>query len=131
VTAAETFLTSLDATQRQNVLYDFNDNVQRARWKNFPTGVVPRGGINFTQMNAPQKEAAMKPPATVLSPMRNFGQSRAPVPDEYWIHHQCLSIFGHESGRCYFRDEKYASALALRHLAQRDTQVRALRRRRC
>ncbi len=69
VTAAEAFLASLDATQRQSVLYDFNDNVQRARWSNFPTGVVPRGGINFRQMSAPQKEAAMKLLATVLSPM--------------------------------------------------------------
>jgi hypothetical protein len=69
VSAAETFLATLDATQRQSVLYDFNDNVQRARWSNFPTGVVPRGGINFRQMSAPQKEAAMKLLATVLSPM--------------------------------------------------------------
>jgi hypothetical protein len=69
VSAAEAFLASLDATQRQSVLYDFNDNEQRARWSNFPTGVVPRGGINFRQMSAPQREAAMKLLATVLSPM--------------------------------------------------------------
>jgi hypothetical protein len=69
VSAADAFLASLDASQRQSVLYDFNDNAQRARWSNFPTGVVPRGGINFRQMSAPQKEAAMKLLATVLSPM--------------------------------------------------------------
>jgi Protein of unknown function (DUF3500) len=69
VSAADAFLSTLDATQRQSVLYDFNDNTQRARWSNFPTGVVPRGGINFRQMSAPQREAAMKLLATVLSPM--------------------------------------------------------------
>lgn len=69
LSAADAFLSTLDATQRQSVLYDFNDNAQRARWSNFPTGVVPRGGMNFRQMSAPQREAAMKLLATVLSPM--------------------------------------------------------------
>jgi hypothetical protein len=69
VSAADTFLSSLDANQRQHVLYAFNDNEQRARWSNFPTGVVPRGGISFKQMTVPQRDAAMKLLATVLSPM--------------------------------------------------------------
>jgi hypothetical protein len=69
VSAAETFLSSLDAGQRQHVLYAFNDNEQRARWSNFPTGFVPRGGISLKQMSAPQRDAAMKLLAVVLSPM--------------------------------------------------------------
>ena len=69
VSAADAFLASLDDSQRKGVLYDFNDNEQRARWSNFPTGVVPRGGLNFRQMSAPQQDAAMKLLATVLSPM--------------------------------------------------------------
>ena len=69
VSAADAFLATLDDAQRKIVLYDFNDNEQRARWSNFPTGVVPRGGINFKQMSAPQQQAAMKLLATVLSPM--------------------------------------------------------------
>src|SRR5258708_3378071 len=69
VNAAEAFLSSLDASQHQRVLYAFNDNEQRARWSNLPTGFVPRGGINFKQMSAPQRDAAMKLLATVLSPM--------------------------------------------------------------
>jgi hypothetical protein len=68
VSAADTFL-RLDASQRQRVLYAFNDNEQRVRWSNLPTGFVPRGGINFKQMSAPQRDAAMKLLATVLSPM--------------------------------------------------------------
>ena len=69
VSAADAFLATLDDAQRKSVLYNFNDNEQRARWSNFPTGVVPRGGINFKQMSAPQQAAAMKLLATVLSPM--------------------------------------------------------------
>jgi hypothetical protein len=69
VSAADTFLASLDAAQRQSVLYDYGDNEQRARWSNFPTGFVPRGGLSLKQMSAPQREAAMKLLATVLSPM--------------------------------------------------------------
>jgi len=69
VSAADAFLASLDDGQRKSVLYDFNDNEQRARWSNFPTGVVPRGGINFRQMSAAQQEAAMKLLGIVLSPM--------------------------------------------------------------
>ncbi len=34
-------------------------------------------------------------------------------------HDKQRAIFGHESGRYYSRDEKYTSALALLHLAQR------------
>ncbi len=69
VKAADAFLDSLDASQRQKVLYAFDDNEQRVRWSNFPTGFVPRGGINLKQMSAVQRAAAMKLMATVLSPM--------------------------------------------------------------
>src|ERR1700761_5738980 len=69
VSAADTFLASLDASQRQRVLYAFNDDEQRVRWSNFPTGFVPRGGINLKMMSAPQRDAVMKLLATVLSPM--------------------------------------------------------------
>jgi hypothetical protein len=68
VNATENFLSTLDADQRKQVLYAFNDNEQRQKWSNFPTGVVPRGGISFKQMTAPQRDAAMKLLAIVLSP---------------------------------------------------------------
>jgi hypothetical protein len=69
VDAANGFLSSLDADQRKHVLYAFNDNEQRARWSNLPTGFVPRGGVSFKQMTAPQRDAAMKLLAVLLSPM--------------------------------------------------------------
>lgn len=49
--------------------YTFDDATQRARWSNFPTGVVARGGISLKQMSAEQQQAAMKLMGTVLSPM--------------------------------------------------------------
>ena len=69
VHAADSFLATLPPAQRQKVLYAFDDAAQRARWSNFPTGVVARGGISLKQMTAAQQDAAMKLMATVLSPM--------------------------------------------------------------
>src|SRR5580704_278955 len=69
VRAANSFLASLSAEQRQKVLYAFDDAKQRARWSNLPTGFIPSGGINLKQMSTPQRDAAMKLLATVLSPM--------------------------------------------------------------
>jgi Protein of unknown function (DUF3500) len=69
VEAAKRFLSTLDADQRKQVLYTFTDDEQRARWSNFPTGVVPRGGISFKQMTEPQRDAALKLLGVVLSPM--------------------------------------------------------------
>jgi hypothetical protein len=69
VTAANTFLGTLNPEQRQKVLYAWDDAEQRARWSNFPTGFVPRGGISLKQMNTTQRGAAMKLLAVVLSPM--------------------------------------------------------------
>ena len=69
VHAAESFLNTLSPEQRQKVMYAFDDATQRARWSNFPTGVVARGGINLKQMSPSQQAAAMKLLATVLSPM--------------------------------------------------------------
>jgi Protein of unknown function (DUF3500) len=68
VAAANNFISTLDATQRQHALYAFNDDAQRARWSNFPTGFVPRGGIALKDMTPQQQTAAMNLLATVLSP---------------------------------------------------------------
>ncbi len=69
VSAADAFLATLTVDQRQKVVYAFDDAAQRARWSNFPTGFVPRGGMSLKQMSAAQQEAAMKLMAVVLSPM--------------------------------------------------------------
>jgi hypothetical protein len=68
VSAANSFLASLDADQRQRVLFAFSDNEQRARWSNLPTMMVPRGGIGIKEMTPAQREAAMAVLAAALSP---------------------------------------------------------------
>ena len=68
VRAANTFLSTLTEKQRQTVLFSFDDEQQRARWSNFPTGFVPRGGISLKEMNPTQRSAAMALVAAALSP---------------------------------------------------------------
>ncbi len=68
VTAAHTFLSTLNESQRQRVLYAFDDETQRARWSNLPTSMVPRGGISLKEMNAAQRSAALALVASALSP---------------------------------------------------------------
>src|SRR4051794_37651731 len=67
VSAANTFLATLDQTQRQTVLFSFDDQEQRKRWSNFPVAVVPRGGISLKDMNSAQRSAAMALVASALS----------------------------------------------------------------
>jgi hypothetical protein len=68
VSAANAFLRTLDEKQRQTVLFAFDDQQQRQRWSNCPTGFVPRGGISLKEMNADQRAAAMALVASALSP---------------------------------------------------------------
>lgn len=68
VQAANVFLATLDAQQRQHVLYAFDDNQQRVRWSNLPIIAVPRGGISLKEMTPAQRSAAMALVAAALSP---------------------------------------------------------------
>lgn len=67
VSAANTFLGTLDQKQRQAVLFSFDDEEQRKRWSNFPISMVPRGGISLKEMNSAQRTAAMALVASALS----------------------------------------------------------------
>jgi hypothetical protein len=68
VSAAKTFVSTLDEKQRQKVLFAFDDDQQRKRWSNLPTGAVPRGGIGLKDMTPAQRSAAMALVASALSP---------------------------------------------------------------
>jgi Protein of unknown function (DUF3500) len=68
VSAANTFVSTLDQKQQQKVLFSFNDEEQRKRWSNFPVLMVPRGGMSLKEMSAPQRTAAMALVACALSP---------------------------------------------------------------
>jgi hypothetical protein len=66
---ADVFLQTLDSSQRQKLVFRFDDDEQRARWSNLPTGMVPRRGLRMGGLTAPQREAAMALLAASLSPM--------------------------------------------------------------
>jgi hypothetical protein len=67
VTSANTFLSALDQSQRQKVLFAFDDEKQRARWSNFPIQMVPRGGLAMKDLTAAQRSAAMALVSSALS----------------------------------------------------------------
>lgn len=67
VKSANDFLATLDESHRQAVQYAFNDADQRRRWSNFPTGVVPRGGIRLRDMTSAQRDAVTALLSVVLS----------------------------------------------------------------
>ena len=58
VAAANAFLASLDATERDKATYDFTENKARQTWSNFPTTTVPREGIVLSDLTADQQKAA-------------------------------------------------------------------------
>ncbi len=74
-TAANSFLATLDEKQKQKVLAAYDDEEQRKRWSNFPTGFVPRGGVSLKDMTTEQRTAAMALMATVLS-QRGFEKTQ-------------------------------------------------------
>ena len=67
VSAANTFLSTLDAKQRQSVLFAFDDVKQRANWSNLPTSFVPRAGVSLKEMNTTQRAAALALVSSALS----------------------------------------------------------------
>jgi hypothetical protein len=67
VTAANTFLSTLDQKQRDSVLFAFDDEAQRARWSNLPTTIVRRAGLSMGELSDAQRSAAMALVSTALS----------------------------------------------------------------
>jgi hypothetical protein len=67
VSLANTFVSTLDEKQRLKVLFAFDDDQQRKRWSNLPTGAVPRGGIGLKDLTPAQRSAAMALVASALS----------------------------------------------------------------
>ena len=65
--AAQSLLSTLNDQQRAKVIYPFDDHAQRARWSNFPTGFVPRGGLRLKDLDDAQRSAVMALLKAVLS----------------------------------------------------------------
>ncbi len=67
VSAANTFLSSLDQAQRRNVLFSFDDEQQRMRWSNLPVTAVRRAGTSMGELSDAQRSAALALLAAALS----------------------------------------------------------------
>lgn len=67
VSAANTFLSTLDEKQRHSLLFAFDDQKQRARWSNLPTRMAPRAGLSLKELNAAQRAAALSLVSAALS----------------------------------------------------------------
>jgi Protein of unknown function (DUF3500) len=57
--AAEKFLGTLDDAQRGKVQFEFNDEQQRKRCSNLPTGAFQRAGLRMGDLTQPQRDAVM------------------------------------------------------------------------
>ncbi len=68
VGAANAFLATLDAKQKQNTLFAYDDEKQRVQWSNLPVTMVPRSGMNFKDMTPAQRTAALALLSAALSP---------------------------------------------------------------
>lgn len=69
VAAANTFLNTLDDTQRGKASFDFNDAAQRIRWSNLPISMAERRGLRMGDLKQSQRDAVMKLLSTTLSKM--------------------------------------------------------------
>jgi Protein of unknown function (DUF3500) len=67
VTAANSFLATLDQKQRGRVLFAYDDEEQRKRWSNLPTAMVSRAGLGLGELSAAQRSAALALVSSALS----------------------------------------------------------------
>lgn len=66
VAAANAFLDSLDAGQREKAVYEF-DSARKSHWSNLPVRMVPRNGVRMGDLTAAQRKLALDAVAAVLS----------------------------------------------------------------
>jgi Protein of unknown function (DUF3500) len=55
--AANAFLATLDAAQKDTVLFDWTDTAQKQRWSNFPPVAFQRAGLQWGDLSQPQQDA--------------------------------------------------------------------------
>jgi hypothetical protein len=65
--AAESFLTTLSAAQRNGVQYAFNRTTASTKWSNLPCGAACNNGLQFSTLSPAQLEAALAVAQAALS----------------------------------------------------------------
>ena len=66
--AAQVLLKALDDSGRAKLQFRFDDDVQRRRWSNFPSGIFERRGLRVGDLTPPQRQALTGLLQTALSP---------------------------------------------------------------
>ncbi len=104
VAAAQAFLATLDAPTRAKAVFAFNNQEQRARWSNLPTGIYERAGVRLGDLTPKQRESVMALLASALS-KSGFEKVRAIMEGDE-------TLRSGNSGKLVFgRDEFYVSIL--------------------
>lgn len=106
VAVASVFLGSLSEAQRGSVVFAFDDEVQRRKWSNLPTPMYRRSGLRMGDLSAPQRAAALKVLAALLSPSGYEKAMRIVEGDELLRKNSNQS-----GGPAFGRDEFYISFL--------------------
>lgn len=68
VAAADALLATLSEAQRDQATFAFDDETQRKRWSNLPTGPFTRAGLRMGDLAEPQREAVRALLRIALSP---------------------------------------------------------------
>ncbi|MCM3687388.1 DUF3500 domain-containing protein [Kocuria rosea] len=66
-TAAEQFLATLSAEQREALLHAYDDETKTTSWSNFPVTFVDRAGLNLAELSEEQQAAALEVLEALLS----------------------------------------------------------------
>lgn len=107
VEAANALLTTLNSQQKAALLFPFNDEAQRLRWSNLPSGIFARKGLRMGDLTPPQREAVMNLLKVTLSEP-GYQQIKENVAAEEVLNQQS----GGRGGRVIFgKDEFYVSIL--------------------
>lgn len=106
VAAASAFIATLSEAQRGAGLFAFTDDVQRKKWSNLPTPMFQRSGLRLGDLNAPQRAAALKVLAAVLSPAGYEKTLRIVEGDE-----ALKKSSGRSGGPSFGRDEYFIAFL--------------------
>lgn len=105
VNAANALLNTLSDSEKSKVQFKFNDEQQRLRWSNLPTGIFERRGLRMGDLKPQQSEAVMNVLKATLSE-KGFQQIVDNVAAEETLNR------GGQRGRIVFgEDEFYFSIL--------------------
>ena len=100
-TAAEALLATLSDAQRSAALFGFDDEAQRKRWSNLPTGPFTRAGLRMGDLTEPQRAAVRALLTAALSPVGYTKVMAIVEADEQLRQSTDRAMFG--------RDEYYVS----------------------